>query len=126
MSSPTRIAIPTNGTGGLDSQRSAHFGHSDSFTIVGIVDGEVTTADTIVNPPHASGGCGSTVRMLADAGATVAIVVGMGGGPRGAMESLGMTALFEDESPTPRAAAEAYLAGRAVAFGGDHVCSGGH
>ena len=126
MISPTRIATPTTGAGGLDAQRSAHFGHADSFTIVEIVDGEIAEAETIVNPPHASGGCGATVRLLAAAGTTIAIVVGMGGGPRAAMTSLGMTALFDDESPTPRAAAEAYLAGRAVTFGGDHVCSGGN
>jgi len=126
MSSTTRIAIPTNGTGGLDAARSAHFGHSESFTIVEIANGAITSTETLVNPPHQAGGCGTTVHLLADAGVAVAIVVGMGGGPRSAMASLGMTALFDDESPTPRAAVEAYLAGRAVTFGGDHVCSGGH
>lgn len=126
MSSSIRIAIPSNGPGGLDVERSAHFGHSDSFTIVEVDNGAITSTETLVNPPHQAGGCGTTVQLLANAGVTTAIVVGMGGGPRSAMASLGMTALFDDQSPTPRAAVEAYLAGRAVTFGGDHVCAGGH
>ena len=34
MSEQIRIAVPTNGPGGIDGERSAHFGHADSFTIV--------------------------------------------------------------------------------------------
>ena len=30
-----KLAIPTMGAAGLDSQRAGHFGHCDCFTVVG-------------------------------------------------------------------------------------------
>ncbi len=124
MSGMVRLAVPTNGSGGLDASRSAHFGHADSFTIVDVVDGAIAGSDVLVNPPHEHGGCGLIVSQLAQSGVTTPIVVGMGGGPLSAMRAHGMTALFDDASPTPRAAAEAYLTGTLPAFGGNHVCRG--
>jgi predicted Fe-Mo cluster-binding NifX family protein len=79
----------------------------------------------MVNPPHSHGGCAMTVSMLANAGVGGAIVVGMGGGPLSAMNQTGMKALFDDQSPTPREAVEAYLAGKLQEFGSDNLC-GGH
>jgi predicted Fe-Mo cluster-binding NifX family protein len=119
-----KVAVPTNGSGGLDAERSAHFGHADSFTVVEVTDGAIAASEVLVNPPHSHGGCGMTVAMLANAGVGTAIVVGMGGGPRSAMNANGMTPLFDDQSPTPRAAVEAFLAGRLVGFGRDHTCAG--
>jgi len=124
MSEPTKIAVPTEGAGGAEAARSAHFGHAASFTIVEILDGSIVGTDTIANPPHTAGGCGMTVKLLADAGVSTAIVVGMGGGPMAAMQSYGMTAMFDDQSATPRAAVEALLAGKLAAFGSDHTCRG--
>ena len=89
-----------------------------------MADGQITGSDVMVNPPHSHGGCGATVMMLANAGVGTAIVVGMGGGPLAAMNANGMTPLFDDQSPTPRAAVEAYLAGELAAFGNDNTCSG--
>ncbi len=119
-----KIAVPTNGIGGLDASRSAHFGRADSFTIVDVADGAIVGENTLINPPHVHGGCGTTVAMLARAGVTAAIVVGMGGGPLAAMNANGMTPLFDDESATPRAAVDAFLSGRVVVFGGDNTCRG--
>jgi predicted Fe-Mo cluster-binding NifX family protein len=124
MSEILKVAIPTDGPGGLDAQRSAHFGHADSFTIVDVADGAIVGDSALVNPPHSHGGCGMTVSMLANAGVGTAIVVGMGGGPLAAMNANGMTPLFDDQSPTPRAAVEAFLAGKLNAFGADHTCRG--
>jgi predicted Fe-Mo cluster-binding NifX family protein len=126
VSEQIRIAVPTNGQGGIDGERSAHFGHADSFTIVDVADGQIVGGEVVVNPPHSHGGCGLTVAMLADAGVGSAIVVGMGGGPLSAMSRTGMKALFDDQSPTPREAVEAFLAGKLSEFGGDHVCGGHH
>jgi predicted Fe-Mo cluster-binding NifX family protein len=124
MTGTLKIAVPTNGEGGLDSQRSAHFGHADSFTIVDVSDGQIVGDSAVVNPPHSHGGCGMTVTMLANAGVGTAIVVGMGGGPLAAMNSHGMTPLFDDQSPTPRTAVESFLAGKLVAFSDDNTCRG--
>lgn len=124
MSHTIKIAIPTNGAGGLDAPRSGHFGHADSFTLVDIVDDQIAGEGVMVNPPHSHGGCGTIVSMLSQAGVSIAIVVGMGGGPLAAMRATGMTPLFDDVSPTPRSAVEAYLAGRRSEFGADRTCSG--
>ena len=124
MTGVHKIAIPTEGDGGLDASRSAHFGHADSFTIVDVADGAIVGGHAMVNPPHSHGGCGMTVTMLANAGVGTAIVVGMGGGPLAAMQASGMAALFDDQSPTPRAAVEAFLAGNLVTFGNDNTCRG--
>lgn len=124
MTDTSRIAIPTEGAGGLEAPRSAHFGHASSFTIVTIEDDTITWAETLANPPHSQGGCGMTVKMLADAGVDTAIVVGMGGGPMAAMQSCGMTAMFDDRSATPRTAVEAYFAGKLVAFDNNNTCRG--
>ena len=124
MAETHKIAIPTEGDGGLEAPRSAHFGHADSFTIVDVVDGSIVGAHAMVNPPHSHGGCAMTVTMLANAGVGTAIVVGMGRGPLAAMQTNGMTALFDDQSPTPRDAVQAFLAGTLVAFGNDNTCRG--
>jgi predicted Fe-Mo cluster-binding NifX family protein len=124
MSQVIRAAVPSNGTGGLDAARSAHFGRADSFTIVDIADGSIVGESSFANPPHEQGGCGLTVAGLAEQGVSVAIVAGMGGGPLSAMNRLGIAAYHDDLSPTPRVAVEAYLAGGLTAFGGSSVCSG--
>ena len=124
MTKILKVAVPTTGTGGLDAERSAHFGHAESFTIVELANGQILDSDVMVNPPHSHGGCGATVVMLANAGVSTAIVVGMGGGPLAAMSANGMTPLFDDQSPTPRAAVEAFLAGKLAVFGKDNTCAG--
>lgn len=124
MAGSMRLAIPTEGSGGIDAPRSAHFGHAGSFTIIDVVDGALNLGGVLVNPPHESGGCGRTVDLLAEYGVQAAIVVGMGGGPRAAMESHGMQALFDDRSATPRQAAEAYITGDLGLFGADQECAG--
>jgi predicted Fe-Mo cluster-binding NifX family protein len=124
MSERIRIAVPTEGAGGIDAPRSAHFGHAGSFTIVDVADGLATYAGVVVNPPHEQGGCGLVVTLLAEQGVEVAIVVGMGGGPRAAMASHGMQALFDDSSATPRQAVETFLAGGLEPFGADRQCAG--
>lgn len=124
MADAHRIAIPSSGEGGLDAPRSSHFGHADCFTVVDVAEGAIVGTSVVVNPPHEHGGCGRTVAMLAAGGVDTAIVVGMGGGPLAAMSASGMTPLFDGESPTPRAAVEAFLAGRRTDFRADNTCRG--
>jgi len=124
MSDVIRIAVPSSGPGGMDAPRSAHFGHADSFTIIDIAEGAVVSNSAFINPPHSQGGCGATVAGLAVKGVSVAIVVGMGGRPLSAMNQLGIAAYRDDQSQTPRAAVDAFLAGGLPAFDGSHVCAG--
>jgi len=57
MSETLRIAIPTHGPGGVDAPRSAHFGRSDSFTIVDVdvAEGEIVRDAVVENPPTRMG-----------------------------------------------------------------------
>ena len=50
--SMTKLAVPTMGQAGLDSERSGHFGKCDCFTLVTIDDGQITSVENIDNPPH--------------------------------------------------------------------------
>lgn len=124
MTRRLRIAIPTEAAGGIDAPRSAHFGRAGSFTLVDVEDGAIASSGVVMNPPHEHGGCGATVAMLADIGVNVAVVIGMGNGPRHAMEAREIIALFDGESTTPRQAVESYLSGGLRPFGADQGCAG--
>ena len=96
-----KLAVPSVGEGGLDAQRSAHFGHADCFTILNIENGAVALDGTIANPPHEEGGCMRPMQGFAAAGITV---------------------LHDAESPTVGAAAERVAAGQLEAMGPEHAC----
>jgi predicted Fe-Mo cluster-binding NifX family protein/uncharacterized protein (DUF302 family) len=119
-----RIAVPTDGEGGLDAVRSMHFGRASSFTIVDVADGAVVTTSVLINEGHEHGGCGVIVQRLAGAGVASVIAGGMGGGPRAAFAAAGIPVYFDADSRTPREAVEAYLAGVRAAFDDDHQCAG--
>ena len=76
-----RIAVPTNNPGGLEAERSDHFGHCDLFTIVDIADGKVVSSETIENIAHSAGGCMVPVQLLRDRNIDLIVVGGMGRGP---------------------------------------------
>ncbi len=44
-----RIAIPSMAQGGLDGERSGHFGHCDVFTLVDVEDGEIKEVIAVPN-----------------------------------------------------------------------------
>jgi len=60
-----RIAIPSLDAGGIDGQRSGHFGHCDVFTLVDVAGGEIKQVTTIPNQDHVQGGCMVPVNLLA-------------------------------------------------------------
>ena len=41
MGETMKLAVPTMGEAGLESERAGHFGHCDCFTVVEIADGEM-------------------------------------------------------------------------------------
>lgn len=92
-----RIAIPTNSPGGLQAQRSDHFGHCDIFTLVDIDDKQQIKDVTIIkNGDHEVGGCLVPVKILQDAGAEAIIVGGMGARPMRGFADVGITVYFAD------------------------------
>ena len=52
-----RIAVPSNGAGGLDGTRAGHFGHCDVFTFIDVEDGEIKNVSVLQNEEHVQGGC---------------------------------------------------------------------
>lgn len=97
--STMKLAVPTMGEASLDSERSGHFGRCDVFTVVDIVDGEITNVGCIDNPPHEEGGCLRPVKLLADAGVQAIVAAGMGMRPLMGFNEAGILVLFENQTP---------------------------
>ena len=117
-----KIAIPTIGEGGLDCERSGHFGHCDCFTVATVEDGAVTGVEVIANPPHEEGGCMRPVALLADAGIDAIVAAGMGMRPMAALADPGIQVLFENETPGVGDVARMAAAGALPTMGAEHAC----
>ena len=117
-----RIAIPTMGEGGLDCERSGHFGHADCFTVVEVEGGEIGKVSVIDNPPHAEGGCIRPVGILADNGIDAIVAAGMGMRPMMGFAQAGITVLYESQTPNVGEVARMAAAGELPAMGEEHAC----
>ena len=76
-----RIAIPSEAPGGLAARRSGHFGRAECFTMVDLVDGEISGVEVLHNAPHVEGGCMAPVLVLAEHQVDAIVVDGIGGRP---------------------------------------------
>ena len=117
-----KLAVPSVGEGGLDAQRSAHFGHADCFTVVTIENGEIVETQIIDNPPHEEGGCMRPVGILAEHGIDTIVAAGMGMRPMQGFASAGITVLHDAETPLVGDAARRGPAGELSAMGPEHAC----
>ena len=81
MGETMKLAVPTMGEAGLESERAGHFGHCDCFTVVEIADGEITGTSEVANPPHEEGECMRPVGLLAKAGVDAIVAGGHGHAP---------------------------------------------
>ena len=117
-----KVAIPTMGEGGLDCERSGHFGHCDCFTVVDIDDGKVGAVQVLENPPHEEGGCMRPVSLLADAGIDAIVAAGMGRRPMMGVAQAGITVLFDSTTPGVGAVAELAAAGALPEMGPENAC----
>jgi len=119
------LAVPSIGEGGLEAERSAHFGHCDCFTLVDVVDGQITDVRVVANPPHEEGGCLRPVNLLASHGVNALIAAGMGARPLAGFNDVGITVYFENATPGIGDAVRLVLDGSAQAMDARDVC-GGH
>ena len=117
-----KLAVPSVGEGGLEAQRSAHFGHADCFTILNVENGKVSLDGTIVNPPHEEGGCVPTRGHPRRGGHRRHRRRGHGHASMQGFAAAGITVLHDAESPTVGAAAERVAAGQLEAMGPEHAC----
>jgi predicted Fe-Mo cluster-binding NifX family protein len=120
-----RIAIPSMGPGGLDGQRSGHFGHCDVFTMVDIENGEIKEVSTVPNQSHVQGGCMVPVNLLAGHNVKALIVGGIGMRPLMGFRQAGLDVYYDATRPEIRPVVEDLIAGKLPAIGEDQVCGGG-
>ena len=121
-----RIAIPSVNTGGLDGQRSGHFGHCDVFTLVDVEDGEIKEVSTIPNQEHVQGGCMVPVNLLGQYNVNAIIVGGIGMRPLMGFRQVGIDVYHDAVRPEIRPVVEDLIAGRLPIISDDQVCGGGH
>jgi len=120
-----RIAIPSMARGGLDGQRSGHFGHCDVFTLVDVEDGTVKSVTTISNQEHVQGGCMVPVNLLAGHNVNALIVGGIGMRPLMGFRQAGIDVYHDSVRPEIRPVVEDLIAGRLPMITEDQVCGGG-
>jgi predicted Fe-Mo cluster-binding NifX family protein len=119
------LAVPSNGEGGLEAERSGHFGRCDCFTVVEIESGAIVGTRIVANPPHEEGGCLRPVNLLAGEGVNALVVAGIGGRPLAGFNDAGITVYFDTQIPVVRAIAERVAAGTVEVIDPSYVC-GGH
>lgn len=119
------LAVPSVAQGGLEAERSGHFGRCDCFTVVEIADGAVKGVRIVDNPPHVDGGCLRPVQLLADESVTALVVAGIGGRPLAGFNDAGIDVYFDNETPGVKQIVDAMLAGSVELIDPGFVC-GGH
>ncbi len=120
-----RIAIPSTGSGGLDGERSGHFGHCDVFTLIDVEDGKIKTVTTVPNQEHSQGGCMVPVNILAGHKATALIVGGIGMRPLMGFKQVGIDVYHDAVRMDIRPVVEDLIAGKLQTIQKDQVCGGG-
>lgn len=120
-----RIAVPSVGNGGIDGQRSGHFGHCDVFTLIDVEDGIIKTISTIQNGTHVQGGCMVPVNLLAQHQVNALIVGGIGMRPLMGFRQVGIDVYYDAERPEIKPVVEDLLAGRLPRITENQVCGGG-
>lgn len=126
MSETMKLAVPSMGEGGLEAERSGHFGHCDCFTLVDIVDGEIKEVSILANPPHEEGGCLRPVGLLAEQGVDAIVAAGMGGRPLMGFNDAGITVYFENTTPNVGDAAKLVAQGNVPIMGVENTCQHHH
>ncbi len=120
-----RIAVPSNGQGGLDGTRAGHFGHCEVFTFVDVENGEIKNVSTLQNQEHVQGGCMVPVNLLAEHKANALIVGGIGMRPLMGFKQVGIDVYYDGERTDIRPVVEDLIAGKLQIIANDQVCGGG-
>ncbi|MBC2705472.1 NifB/NifX family molybdenum-iron cluster-binding protein [Desulfobacula sp.] len=120
-----RIAVPSNGQGGLDGTRAGHFGHCDVFTFIDVEDGEIKEVSVLQNQEHAQGGCMVPVNLLSDNRVTALIVGGIGMRPLMGFKQVGIDVYHDDQRAEIEPVVKDLIAGNLAEITNDQVCGGG-
>ena len=120
-----RIAVPSDGEGGLDGLRAGHFGHCDVFTFVDVEEGKIVDVTVLANKEHVQGGCMVPVNLLAEHKVDALIVGGIGMRPLMGFRQVGIKVYHEAETREIRPVIEQMLAGQVPLISENQVCGGG-
>ncbi|MFC2068944.1 NifB/NifX family molybdenum-iron cluster-binding protein [Chloroflexota bacterium] len=120
-----RIAVPSIGSGGLDGQRSQHFGHCDAFTLIDVANGEISNVTIISNPAHQEGGCMVPVNTLSDLKVNALVVSGIGPRPLMGFNEAGIDVYHDSVCPEIKPVVEGLIAGNLPLISIDNTCGGG-
>lgn len=120
------FAIPTDRRATAARKRSAHFGHSDQFTIVKLENQKATVTATIDNIPHGAGGCLAPISLLRNEQITGIIVGGMGKRPLAMFSESGIEVYWASlmEYPTVDDVISALKSDKLETMSSLQLCSG--
>ena len=120
-----RIAIPSNGEGGLEGTRAGHFGHCDVFTLVDVEEGRIKDVSVLKNQEHVQGGCMVPVNLLSQNRVSALIVGGIGMRPLMGFKQVGIDVFHDDQRPEIEPVVNDLIAGTLPEIRTDQVCGGG-
>jgi len=120
-----RIAVPSAGNGGLDGQRSEHFGHCDAFTLVDVENGEISKVTIVSNQEHQEGGCMVPVNTLSNLKVNALIVSGIGLRPLIGFNEAGIDVYHDAICPEIKSVVESLIADNLPILSADQTCNGG-
>ena len=120
-----KLAVPSDGEGGLDGLRAGHFGHCDVFTLIDIEDGKIKEVNLLANKEHLQGGCMVPVQLLANAGVNRLVVGGIGMRPLMGFKEVGIEVYYDGERRDIRPVVEDMAADKLPQITENQVCGGG-
>jgi len=120
-----RIAVPSNGAGGLGGTRAGHFGHCDVFTFIDVEDGIIKEVSVLQNEEHVQGGCMVPVNLLASNNVKALVVGGIGMRPLMGFKQVGIDVYHDPERAEIKPVVEDLIAGKLPEIQNDQVCGGG-
>ena len=121
-----RIAVPSNGEGGMNGTRSGHFGHCDVFTLIDVEDGRINDVSILKNKEHVQGGCMVPVNLLSENRVNALVVGGIGMRPLMGFRQAGILVYHDDQRSDIKPVVEDLIAGKLTEIRNDQVCGGGH
>jgi len=120
-----RIAVPSEGQGGIDGMRAGHFGHCDVFTLVDVENGQIKDVSVIANKEHVQGGCMVPVQLLASHKVQRLIVGGIGMRPLMGFNQVGIDVYYDGERREIRPVVEDMIMDKLPLIAENQVCGGG-
>ncbi|MBI5558214.1 MAG: NifB/NifX family molybdenum-iron cluster-binding protein [Deltaproteobacteria bacterium] len=122
-----KLAVPTNNPGGMEADRSDHFGHCELFTLVDLQDGKINGVETFGNVEHGAGGCMEPVQLLKERNVDALVVGGMGMRPLLGFKEVGIDVYFasREEYANVREIVSGFLENRLTMMDPGQACKGG-